>query len=239
MLGRKLITFIAAAMITLSSSSAFAAFADMELIRVYYDRNGSEIASDLGNMSSILASRSTFNGSFDYLDLSSSYVVYFGLDRSMNHIWASGSTETPSVIIGGTTMLSLKSGADRVYSNYNAIAQDGSTATGLASATNSYKNRLSASQGFLGNTINLTTRMNTEASLANIIDSPVTQTLYYWANGSTTNPSEKTGIAVATITTNADGSTTLIPTSATPIPPAFLLMGSGLVGLVGFRRKLA
>ena len=38
------------------------------------------------------------------------------------------------------------------------------------------------------------------------------------------------------ITTNADGTTT-VGTSATPIPPAFFLMGSGLLGMFGLRRK--
>jgi hypothetical protein len=239
MLGRKLFAIITAVLITLSSSSVFAAFGDMELIRIYYDRNGSEIATDLGNINSILANpnSSTFAGTFGALNLSTSYVVYFALNRSTNELWASGSTETPSMINGGSSILTLKSGATMVYGNYNNIAQGGSTATGLASAIGSYKNKLSSIQGGLGNTISASTRMSTEASLADILNTPVTQTLYYWTNGLTTISSEKTGIAVATITTYADASSTLIPTSVTPIPPAFLLMGSGLVGLVGLRRK--
>jgi hypothetical protein len=46
---------------------------------------------------------------------------------------------------------------------------------------------------------------------------------------------------VATIRTYADGTTQLNPTSVaqTPVPAAVYLLGSGLLGLVGIRRKMA
>ena len=68
------------------------------------------------------------------------------------------------------------------------------------------------------------------APLANGTAASVTQTLYY-INDATTDGTP--GIAKATIITSSD--TTVI---TTPIPPAFLLMSSGLVGLFGLRRKL-
>ena len=55
MFKKKLTMLIAAALMTLSTSSAFAAFADSELIRVYYDRNGAEIATDLGKVTDLTA----------------------------------------------------------------------------------------------------------------------------------------------------------------------------------------
>ena len=101
-----------------------------------------------------------------------------------------------------------------------------------------YKNNLSAVTGSMGNNINSATRMNTEASLDGLIGSgsgSVTQALYFWDNITTTVTADKSGVEVARITTNADGSTVI--TAPTPIPPAFFLMGSGLLGLLGLRRR--
>jgi len=239
MLRKKLAAVIAAALMTMTASSAFASFADSELIRVYYDRNGAEYATDLGLVRDLTkgGASTTIAGSFG--SLATGYVAYFALDRGTSQLWATGIESTPSTILGNATGLtSLKSGTTSMYSLYNT--QGGTTYSGLASATSSYKNKLSATQGWLANSI--TSRANTEASLSSLISTgtgSVTQNLYYWFSGVTTMAQYKTGYAVASITTLADGSTVidskLNPT--TPIPPAFLLMGSGLLGMVGLRRK--
>lgn len=239
---KQMIALVAGALMALSANSAFAAFGDLELIRVYYDRAGSEIATDLGSVSSILGTTGpqTFAGSFG--SLTNGYAVYFALDRATNNLWVSGNTATPSVINGGTSGLTgTKNGTNSMYTTYNT--QGGTNYTGLASATNSYKNKLSATQGTMANAINTATRLNTEASLASIIGvsgASANQALYYWNNGLTTLTAEKTGVNAATIVTNFDGTTTI--TSATqatptPIPAAAYLLGSGLLGLVGIRRK--
>ena len=245
---KKIITLIAGALMALSASSAFAAFGDMELIRVYYDRTGAEIATDLGKVSDVLAASkaaggTTIAGSFGSINTgsTSAFAVYFALDRATNHLWASGSTTTSSVILGGSTGLtSAKSGTNSVYSLYNSVAV-GNTATTTAGATSSYKNKLSATQGNLGVAINGPTSKYTELSLANLANNN-TQTLYYWNNGLTTDAAAKiganatdTGFATSIIT-NADGSTTIV--TPTPIPAAAWLLGSGLMGLVGVRRKI-
>jgi hypothetical protein len=94
---------------------------------------------------------------------------------------------------------------------------------------------LSAQQGSLGGAINAATRLYTELSLSNLASNN-TQALYYWSNGLTTVASEKIGQSLALITTNFDGSTT-ITALATPIPAAAWLLGSGLLGLAGIRRR--
>jgi len=233
---RKIFGVIAAALMTLSASSAFAAFTDLELIRVYYDRNGSEVATDLGKVKEIVTPGGTFTGSFG--GLSTGYAVYFAFDHSTNELWASGSTTTPSVIVGGLVGLyGIKDGTPYVYALYNT--QGGTNYTGPAAATNSYKNKLSATQGSLGGSINSATRLNTEVSLNGLIDvagQSRTQALYYWNNALSTMAADKVGIEVARISTNADGST-VIATAATPIPPSFFLMGSGLLGMIGLHRR--
>ena len=241
MFKRKLAAISAAALMTLSASSAFAAFADLELIRVYYDRNGSEVATDLGKVKDLLAAgTTTIGGSFTGLSANATtFAVYFALDRTagINDLWATGKTTATSTIVGGSTGLtSLKSGSSSMYALYNT--QGGIDYVGSASATSSYKNKLSATQGWLANSINTASRLNTEASLSSVIgsaDGTVTQSLYFWDNALTSVAAEKIGVEVAKITTNTDGSTTIV--APTPIPPAFLLMGSGLLGMVGLRRK--
>ena len=242
---KTILAVLVAAIIALANGgSAFAsttAFADLELIRVYYDRAGEEIATALGTVTDVTASGGTFAGSFG--SLTTGYVVYFSVDRTYNKIWATGATGTASIINGAlSSMTSMKTGAGNVLGQFN-IYGTGNSYSGLASAVNSYKNKLSATQGTLNNAITAGTRLNTEVTLAQVIGSSTgsaTQTLYYWAKGITSVAAEKIGVAAATIVTNADGSATITSTTAaapTPIPPAFLLMGSGLLGMVGLRRK--
>ena len=66
----------------------------------------------------------------------------------------------------------------------------------------------------------------------------VDQVLYYYgSNPDSGNP----GTAVGYLRTYADGHTVLNPANAptTPIPAAAYLFGSGLLGLIGLRRKMA
>ena len=61
MLKKKFAAFIAVALIQLSSSAAFAAFADLDLVQVVYERNGgAEYATDLGNIRSGLSNYDVF-----------------------------------------------------------------------------------------------------------------------------------------------------------------------------------
>jgi hypothetical protein len=239
MFKKKIVMLIAAALMTLSASSAFAAFGDLELIRVYYDRAGAEYATDLGTVASLTAAgaNNTIAGSFTGVNGTASLVSYWALDRTTNQLWVSGSTSTPSVINGTSGGLTTtKSGTTNVYSLYNST---GGVTT--AANTNSYKNKLSATQGYFGNAVNSTTRINTEASLTAMIAAgtgSVNQTLYFWNDGLTTVAANKIGVNVASISTLADGSTVITSNvTPTPIPPAFFLMGSGLLGMFGLRRK--
>ncbi|MFZ4856663.1 MAG: beta strand repeat-containing protein [Desulfuromonadaceae bacterium] len=223
---KKLFIFIVAATFTLGmTGNAFATFADLELIRIYYDRAGAEIATDLGSVSSLVNSATptatpttTIPGSFG--SLTTGFAVYFALDRTTSRLWASGSTTVASLATGSATGLtSMKSGTSVLYPLLNS--QDGTNYTGLASEINSYKNRLSATQGNMASAIAAVSRLNTEADLTGLIgdgSGSVTQNLYFWANANTTVKAEKIGVPVATITTNFDGSTTI-----SPPPPTFVV----------------
>jgi len=222
---KKLVTTIVLACLALSmAGSAFADFADSRLIRVYYDRNGNEIATDLGDVKGVIAAgTTTINGSFGSLAANATtFAVYFALERpvGVNQLWASGKTNATSTIVGGATGLtSLKSGTGSMYALYMDNNPNGTDYTGSASATSSYKNKLSATPGWLANSVNAASRLNTEASLASVIGAgsgSISQILYFWNNAVTTDADEKIGVPVATITTNSDGSTVISTTKPSP-----------------------
>jgi len=239
MLKKKIVMILAAAMMTLSASSAFAAFADMELFRVVYERGTgtSEQLTDMGSITSLLSG--THNVAGDAITAgtaSNLYVGYFALNRTTKEVWAtSGSTNAP-VMTGSVAFNTLTNGSTSMYTYYNSLTADANgVVTGIQSNTNSYRNKLSANSGRLGSA--LTTSSNIEASLASLVGATsgsVVQNLYYFANGSVAGAGQQ--IAGLTIATNFDGSSTVAATP-TPIPAAFYLMGSGLMGLVGLRRR--
>ncbi|NVN98823.1 MAG: hypothetical protein HXX17_05815, partial [Geobacteraceae bacterium] len=158
MLKRFMPALISLILLLAVSNNALAVFADLELIRVYYDRSGSEIATDLGNVKTILSSGSTqtYAGSFGSPSLTNGYAAYFALSSATGELWATnvnitGATFTPVIIGGGTGLTSIKSGTTNMYSTYNL--KGGTNYTGLASVINSYKNKISATQGWFANTI--------------------------------------------------------------------------------------
>jgi hypothetical protein len=169
------------------------------------------------------------------------FAAYFAIDRNAGGVtnspdlWVSGSTDVALApkAVGTLGFTTAKNGSNAVYNYYNQTATSG---IGDQANSASYTKSLTASQGAIGNAVTIATRPNTEISLAGLVGATsgsVTQNLYYFANANTAN---SVGLQVATITTNFDGSTTINATT-TPIPPAFFLMGSGLLGMFGLRRK--
>jgi hypothetical protein len=242
MLRKKLVALVAAALMTLTASSAFAAFADSHLIRVYYDRAGAEYATDLGLISSVLTSATapagvTFGGALG----TATHAVYFAYDRAtaVNDLYVSGVNKDSATFTGAPQVIGVLTGMNNgttpMYAQFNTMG--GTNYTGLASAASSYKNKLSSVQGYFGNTLTATNSARTyaELPLATLVANN-TQSLWFFDTPTATTVAGKTGVAVAQIITNADGSTT-ITAVATPIPAAIYLMGSGLLGLVGLRRR--
>ena len=240
---KKMIALLAGALMAMSASSAFAAFADLDLIRVYYERTTGTIekATDLGNVKTLIATPSTtIAGSWASItNPNNLFVAYFAIDRTasgpgVGDLWVSGSMDTTKapLAVGTLGFNTAKSGANSMYTYYNSLGTD--TVTASQTNSNSYRNKLSASQGAISNAITIATRVNTEANLASLVNGTATQVkqkLYFFENANTANSK---GVAVAEITSNADGSSTI---TTTPIPPAFFLMGSGLLGMFGLRRK--
>jgi hypothetical protein len=244
MLKKKIVMLVAAALMTLSASSAFAAFADSQLIRVYYNRTtGVETATDLGTITSVLAAATapggtTIAGSFGTSD----FAAYFALDRANSDLWVANvnvntATFAPAVIGGSTGLTAINNGTNVMYATFGGVA---ATSYIGSPGANGYKGKLAGTQGFYGNTVTAANAARTYGELnLTTLGTNNTQSLWYFANPLSTVAADKIGVAVAQIITNADGSTTITaaPTAATPIPPAFFLMGSGLLGMFGLRRK--
>jgi hypothetical protein len=212
---KNIISILTASLLSLSAGNALAAFADLRLIRVYYDRAGAELSTDMGSVTTILTSATpnTVKGSFsDISGTATTLAAYFALDRAGNRFWVSGIDITAAAATFAPATLGsltgINNGTTPMYAQFNT--QGGTNYSGLASNPSSYKNKISSVQGYFSNTVTAANNARTysEATIAN---APVTQTLWYWSNGLATTAGGKTGVAVATIVTNADGSTTITP----------------------------
>lgn len=248
MFKKKLAILVAAAMLTLSAGSAFASFGNLELIRVVYNQGTAtspgttEIATDLGTVSSVMAGGTFGNGVSAFTaqtggtSFNNLYVAYYAIDNTNNHLWVTGNPAAQpnkgAIILGSTAAVSTY---------YNTLTPTGSTVAAAADNTSSYRSVLDnvLAFGSMGGFLDTTNGDLTNASLAALANGgSVTQQVYYFDNfgtGSGRGAVAPTGVASFDITTNADGSTTT--PVATPIPAAFYLMGSGLMGLVGLRRR--
>jgi len=252
---KKMIALLAGALMMISASSAFAAFDDLNLIRVVYGTTN-EVATDLGVTLSASASPlamsnvtlSTGASNFVAMNVgatgagSSDYVAYYASDAgnsgamwfSANQVGAIGSTIAVNAnnATAATGQLSVAgAGVSSWYQSLTPKTTEGTitSVSGAKSNVNSYAYSfdIGASQSGLS-TLNSSLGVFSDMSLA----AAANQGLYYW------DGSSATATEIATLTTNLDGSTTINQASATtPIPPSILLMGSGLLGMVGLRRK--
>lgn len=197
----KFASIIAAAMLTLSAGSAFAAlsFQDNMLIRVVYDSSGIKQTANLGIVTNLMSGGvSTFTpGEIKIQDAANLSVSYFAMDSKNAALWVSGTNNAPKSVSNGFN--NLANGFDNMFLQLLADNVKGVTGTSLA-------------------------------SLAGSTPDQVSQTLYYINDANTDGTP---GIGKATIITS-NTNTVVLPT---PIPPAFLLMGSGLLGLFGLHNK--
>ena len=243
-----MIALLAAAMMTLAASSAMAAFQNGDLLRVVYNHAGTvEVTTDLGNINSLLSNPSSMSA--DTFSLSSItgatsasdlYVAYF----ASNYV---GSSNVNQAYVGAAAGSTLTNPAARKYSGFNTgysnmeLGYRGLNATATTilfdqANVKSYANALTGSTGY--GSLNGFLPMNAgEQNLADLIASGGQTTIYGWNNISPTS-SAMTGAATSLVLTtnfvNGIGSTT---PSAVPIPAAAYLLGSGLMGLIGIRRK--
>ncbi len=247
---KKIIMLLAVAVLMFGfSGQAMATTVYGDLIQVIYKTNSStttEYVTDLGSLSS-LTSLATPSG----YTLGNSNL--FGLGTSLSNyqvaylVSSNASASTLSVsgdATGSQTGGNAQGAFSGAYNNFIGAAHGTAwttvsgfgTAQVLMSNANSYYNQMNYGDNLIadGATGSFNGFLYNNNGEATILGSAVTQYLYQYANPNNMG----NGTQGLEIVTNANGSTDLIgPAAATPVPPAVLLFGSGLLGLVGIRRK--
>ena len=230
------------------AGQAMAAFTTGDLIRVVYVNGGvgAEVATDLGTFSTYTTpgsigstisyttndfSLSQFAGQSDWSNISVAYYLKVGTSNAS--FWLSGPVAGGQSTTGGLKT-SLSSGIASTLTYYNGLAGGASQVSGVSSNASSYYSKLDLVGTAVGQFTGYTS--GGEVGLAGLSTvGYVDQYLYYYDKA--TNGSPMSGVAIADIRTFADGHTEIIP-MATPLPAAFWLLGSGLMGLVGIRRRM-
>ena len=240
---KKITMLIAAALMTLSASSAFAAFGDYDLIRVISDKTtGStlEIATDLGNVTTLAGQTNVKVGSV--ADAFTNFTQGHALTNlSVNYYAVQGDSFTGSLYIGTSASNPVAAGSygtPELMSGINSYYAGLTLASGSTSTVigNNTTNGSFGSLGDLTSYNGFAAFGNTNLSLANLTAAnPVKASVYLF--GDIMNGGD--GSKVLDRTTNLDGSTTInAAATPTPIPAAAWLLGSGLMGLFGIRRKI-
>ncbi|MGC1456606.1 MAG: hypothetical protein WA946_15585 [Nitrospirota bacterium] len=245
---KKIILLFVAMMLMVSfAGQAMAAFDEGDLIRVVYSGTGAgtEYATDLGafSASAPLTTNVAFNTDTFSLSklgsgatLANTNVAYFILSNTANggngSAYASGPANAgninPYAFWG-----SFSPAAGSTLDTYRGAAV-GNNATVAQTGTYSYWNMMNGGGTMIGTMGNYLASGDAEKNLGALATSSyVDQVLYYYGSDPSSGAQ---GTSIATIRTFADGSTQLVA-QATPIPAAIYLFGSGLMGLVGLRRK--
>ena len=227
---KKLATLLAvAAFMAITAGQALADFTDFDLVRVVYDSTGKEVIDNLGDIRTLTPGAavpainlSDFGTGKTYANLSQ---AYFAVDTNGSNVWASGGATAPTSNLGGFTSFATAA--------LNMTTAAGSHLVINAADSGSYFTNLDQGGNNTGTGATLFGINVMDASLAALATGgSVTQKLYFFSNPDNV----QTGVAQFSLTTNSTG-TTVADATPTPIPPSFLLMGSGLLGMVGIRRK--
>lgn len=250
---KKMITLLAGAMMTIAmAGSAMAAFTDQSLVRVIYDTTSStEIATNLGTISTLVGTSNNTITANPFLlsdfgataSLANLRVGYFVVGTAGVSSYAANSLTT--TYMAPAKLTTFQSYGNSTISYYNSLG----TADKIVASqtfTNSYFSDFNkpnvGSYGttiFNGNVSSAPVTTTGETSLAALAaSSPINMSLYQYAGQARAYAQ---GNQALTIALNADGTTTINATSApaaTPIPAAAYLLGSGLLGMVGIRRKM-
>lgn len=246
--------FVAMMLVVGFSGQAMAAFENAHLVRVVYTggATGMETATDLGDISTITATTTanylfSGQGKFDLAAIggnaTNSFVTYFAVVPSgATRAWLSGSDGGQRVAKSGFSGFAGAQGT----TGYTGMLKLAGTSQVTSSSTDpkSFWNTLAngtgsgTMKGFINGGNSDGSANIATANLAGLASTGyVDQKLFYYSAPS--GIGNATGVSVATIRTFADGHTELNPVTApaVPIPAAAYLFGTGLLGLIGIRRK--
>jgi len=228
------------------TGQAMASFTTGELVEVLYSSAGTEYAVDLGSAATLAAAVSAPGSQVDLGNSGASglpanvtgyTVAYFAMTPLPGTTaWFSGGATAP-VTNSSSYPTTQVGNVDGYYKNHSSAALTSSTGYTIYTSsqstalTTSYAKALDAgvaNSGYLNH-------FYSSGSADATVGSTYTDQFLYSLASKSASPVE-----VADIRTYANGDTVLISTAsnATPVPPSVLLMGSGLLGLIGIRRKM-
>ena len=235
-------------------------FDERRLIRVVYDREGTyEVATDLGPLSELLDGEeyvvggganaftpindvSRFGNDAEWANL---YVAYFAKEYDgsggNNDAWVSGS-EVKRPGCNPVSWVSLSSASDVIFAYWRHTGDAQTVQAEMKGNVKSYYNSMIkagvAPGAFADFIYSNEDRAYSEANLALLAPGGlgyVEQMLYFWDDpGGAESYEESLGVPYLKLKTMADGSTIVSPV---PIPGAFLLLASGLVAIIGIRKR--
>jgi hypothetical protein len=250
--------FIATVLTLTLSGNASATFGELSFVWVIDQTSGgtTEVLSNLGaigaaidlSAQNVVLSSSNVLDKFNGAALSSLTVSYTGYQVNADSgysfdIWVGGSNTTAPKTAGSMDA-QYQSNFDQVIQYANRLG--GTTSDEVVGDTSnraSYYKKMNPTGQYGSNGAFTSLDSNSNASLADLVTKGyVDQTIYFFSgqvnSDYVTDPS--TGLKVAVIRTSYNAATGQLTSTLnpTPIPAAFLLMGSGLLGLVGIRRKI-
>jgi hypothetical protein len=244
---RKLsVVLLAALLVFVVAGQAMAAFENNHLVQVTYNEAQNEAGVDLGDIGAmdfsasnvLLAPAGTVPwGSLLGVDQLS--LGFFGADNTTYQNWfATTEMTAPTINVGGFS--NFQGQAAQVQAGYDSI-DVGGIAVASAGATQSYDQLMNDGSTTPGGYAGFNTDWQVGESPLGVLSTVgyVDMYLYHYdvvtldkgPDGNT----DYTGI----LRLYADGSTVLNPQAVVPIPGAAILLGSGLIGLVGIRRRSA
>ena len=241
---KKMIVLLAGALMALSAGSAFASFGNGQLdLYAYSNVAGTpEVGVNLGSITALLANGAdttiTAGASTVAALLTGATSVYAGLygyDATGANIYVIANTGLGSFSAssaGYSNFVTANTAINTTYGNNTVL----SLASKGTSSTADYFGKLDKGVNG-GGTFGTLIGTGKGTDFTTNFSTDITKSIYVLnvASGFTFTDTGATAIF------NTDGSIEVKGAAAapTPIPPSFLLMGSGLLGMIGLRRKKA
>jgi hypothetical protein len=241
---------IAASMLLISvAGQAMAYFEEGHLMRIVYDRTSGvkEVGTDLGvgwNTTTPIATNHLFNDNNFTLSmlnegthvatLDNTYVAYFAYTQYNPTTGAVDGAWTSGPVSGQVSK-------NRKWQSFLAgglMTQSGYYTKGVPQFVMYQSDNSSYAYNYYtyGSFAGFIPGMNGDQNLAALATTGyVDQYLYYYSAPNTA----QTGVDVYQIRTYANGTTEINPVNPVPVPAAIYLFGSGLLGLIGIRRRMA
>lgn len=253
-------TVAVGAMVLTGASQAMAAFDFNSLVLTVYKGAGApEVGFDLGT-STALTSGTKYSGTsgINLSDFGSgttfsqlTFGVY-GIDMqgsNFDQLYAVTSQAGSAPAVTGGGWGNIGTPALTINPTYQALSSTGKSVISNSSETTGYYTQMIANGDGAGSFAGFIPAQTGESSLASLqgaaVGSYVEMALYQFTNVGTgaidIGPGTGTLVGTVRVTLNSTGGAdiSVSAVSSVPIPPSVLLLGSGLLGLVGIRRKNA